>query len=638
MINEFLIGCCYYPEHWDESELDYDLERIKGLGFNCIRIGEFSWSMYEKEEGKYDFSFITEVVRRAEALGLYVIVGTPTAAPPRWLTKKHPEVLCVSSDRTVMQHGSRQHHNHTSEIYLEYCARITEAMVKSLCGFKNVIGWQIDNELNCHRKESYAEADDAAFRVWLREKYGTVEALNEAWGNRFWSLEFNDFSQIHCPRPNPAYNNPTWVTDYYLFLSDTVINYAAVQTRIIRKYAPNAFITHNGGFDNIDFKKFTRECTDILSFDSYPSFQEKLGKGLGRNVDFRLAGIRGYSEKFLILEQQAGPGGQLRYLLPTPRPGQIRLWTYQSIAHGAIGVLYFRYRTALYGAEQLWYGIYDHDREENYRSREVRAVAEELSRVGDIFTKEKLSCEIAIFRNYHNVSVDKVECFAGDDCWNIFMELNKNDLHADFVDENSDFGKYKVLIVPHVTIADEALAEKIKQFTDNGGIAIISARSGTKDKNGHFYPEKAPGVFRKLAGCRVDWFTAAANGERQYAVMNGKKYAAETYFEMLEPEGAEVIGEYTEGFLGGRAGIVRCGNVYYVGFYSRESADLYTDIISRHITFAAPIDPDVEEYSIGKYKLYLNHSDRSIAFSGYDKITERELSELSPYGVALKEI
>ena len=181
MEHRFVLGCCYYPEHWPEANMEQDIARIKDLGFNTIRMGEFSWSMFEREEGKYDFSFLQKAVSLAQKAGLSVILGTPTAAPPKWLTERHPEVLCVAADRTVMEHGSRQQHNHTSPQYLKYCEAITEAMVMAFRDHPNVIGWQLDNEFNCHRNESYSEADDVAFRNWLQEKYATVDRLNEAW-------------------------------------------------------------------------------------------------------------------------------------------------------------------------------------------------------------------------------------------------------------------------------------------------------------------------------------------------------------------------------------------------------------------------------------------------------------------------
>ena len=156
MIKEFLIGCCYYPEHWDEANMENDIMRIKDLGFNTVRMGEFSWSIFEKEEGCFDFSLLEKAVRLAEKNNLYVILGTPTAAPPRWLTERYPEVLCKNSDGIVMSHGSRQHHNHTSEVYLRFCARITEEMAKTFSRFKNVIGWQIDNIIPYFHELFYA--------------------------------------------------------------------------------------------------------------------------------------------------------------------------------------------------------------------------------------------------------------------------------------------------------------------------------------------------------------------------------------------------------------------------------------------------------------------------------------------------
>lgn len=635
MLNKFLIGCCYYPEHWEKENMKRDFERIRNLGFNCIRMGEFSWSMYESEEGKYNFSLLSEAVAEAEHLGLLVILGTPTAAPPRWLTEKYPEVLCTDYKGVVMQHGSRQHHNHTSEIYLKYCAAITEAMVKHFASFSNVIGWQIDNELNCHRNESYSKTDDVAFSKWLEEKYKTVENLNTCWGNRFWSLEFNSFSQITCPRPNPAYSNPSWLTDYYLFLSDSVVNFASVQTKIIRKYMPDAFITHNGYFENIDYKKLTKECLDIFSFDSYPAFHEKNQKTLGRKVAYRLAQTRSCSDKFLILEQQSGPGGQLSYLLPTPIPGQIRLWTYQDIAHGAGGVIYFRYRTALFGAEQLWYGIYDHNDEENYRSREIRQITGELERLGELFLMERAKHEVAIYYDYHNTCADKAESFAKNDARFIFYELNKKNIHADLISCDDDFKKYKIIIIPHITAATEELVQKLEEFNDGGGITIISARSGVKDKNVHYLPNKAPGVFRNYAGCAVDWFTYLPSHETQSVIYNGKSYVVSDYYEMLVTEKAEAVGVYTEGFCKDKCAISRCNNVYYLGFYSNTSADIYIDIIKQHIECREPIDENLEEVDIGEYTLYLNHGYDEVEYQGYDIIKMQNFDSIPPFGVVL---
>jgi len=638
MEKKFLLGCCYYPEHWDAGEMAADIQKIRDLGFNVIRMGEFSWSMYEKEAGHYDFSFLRQAVSLAQKAGLDVILGTPTAAPPKWLTDRHPEVLCVNANGTVMEYGSRQQHNHTSPVYLRYCAAITEAMVKAFCDCPNVIGWQLDNEFHCHRNESYAESDDLAFRKWLREKYGTIEKLNDAWGTKFWSLELQSFSQAQCPRPTPTHKNPSLMTDYYLFLSDTVVDYAAVQAKIIRKYMPRAFITHNGYFANIDYKKLTDTCLDFLSFDNYPAFHDRWSVGMGRNAAYRLACTRSCSPEFMILEQQSGPGGQLSYLLPTPLPGQIRLWTYHSIAHGAVGILYFRYRTALYGAEQLWYGIYDHDGEENYRSREIRQISEELDRLGQLFLTERRHPAVAIFQNYHNQCCNQAEPFFRDDSRDIFLALNKENIHTDLISTPEALRQYKVVIFPHIAIVDEGLKQAIQDFTAAGGIAILSARTGVKDTNAHYRPLKAPGLFRDMAGCRVDWFTALPSRETQSVQMDGQTYAVDTYYEMLETEGGEVIATYTDGFCSGKPAAVRCGNIYYLGFYCANGAKIYCQLLHRLLGTKAPSSPHLEELVLGRYRIFLNHGDTPVPGEGYDLLSQKQFHEIPPFGVVLTEV
>lgn len=181
-LDRFHLGACYYPEHWDESLWSDDLIRMKELGFSIIRIGEFAWSIFEPEEGKFEFTLFDRFLEQADANGIQVIMGTPTATPPAWLTYKYPEVLNVSMEGVTFQHGQRRHYNYSSPVYLELCARITREMAQHYKDHPAIIGWQIDNELNCEINVFYAEADHQAFRRWLEAKYGTLEQLNKAWG------------------------------------------------------------------------------------------------------------------------------------------------------------------------------------------------------------------------------------------------------------------------------------------------------------------------------------------------------------------------------------------------------------------------------------------------------------------------
>ncbi len=637
---KFLIGCCYYPEHWDDKDMKTDIKNIKKLGFNVIRIGEFSWSMYEKEEGKYDFSFLIKTVEYARENDLYVIIGTPTAAPPKWLTDKYPEVLYVDNNLNAQHHGSRQHHNHTSEIYIDYCKKITWQMANAFRGYDNVIGWQIDNELNCHRSLSYSEADNIAFRKWLKAKYTTIDNLNRCWGNRFWSLEFNDFEQITCPYPTPAYKNPSWCVDFIEFSSDSVIGYAKAQYDILKELTPGKFITHNGIFRNIDNKKFTETALDFMSFDSYPEFHEQHELMGSRKLGYKLSKMRGLSDKFLILEQQSGPGGQLDYLLPTPEPNQIRLWTYQSIAHGAVGVLYFRWRTAVYGAEQLWYGIYDYDGKENYRSREIRQIATELNRYSNTLLSLEASNDIAILSDFRNDCNNSVESFAGNDAEDIYNYLNYRNIKCDIIFD-LDRLNYRLLIVPHLTIASEETAQKIKKFADNGGIVIISARSGTKNLNNHYYRTTAPGVFRELVGASVEWFTQIPKHLDQKIEFNGKILEPKRYFEVLKTDSAEPIAVYTDKFCKGMPAFVKNGNVYYLGTYFDETnACVYEDIIKQHLDVQfADLDKRIEVFNYKTHTMLLNYSEAKIElpYKMYDILTDKTYTAIDGYGVILCE-
>lgn len=640
MFNEFLFGCCYYPEHWDECDLESDMKGIKDIGFNVIRMGEFAWSMYEKNEGEYNFSELIKAVECAQKYGINVILGTPTAAPPKWLIDKHPEVLCADKNLQTMHHGSRQHHNHTSEVYLQYCRKITKKMAECFKDYDNVIGWQIDNEINCHRSLSYSEADNIAFRKWLLKKYGTIENLNNCWGNRFWSLEFNDFLQITCPYPTPTHMNPSWFVDFLLFSSDSAINFAKVQRDVLKEITPNKFVTHNGIFSNIDNYKFTNEVLDFMCFDSYPAFSEHSGKMRGRNWGYRLSKVRGLSGKFLVLEQQSGPGGQLNYLLQTPEPGQIRLWTYQSIAHGGVGVLYFRWRTAVYGAEQLWYGIHDHDGKENYRSAEIREIAKELSMVGELFLKDQTVNDVAIYNDYHNECNNEIESFAADDSRIIFEHLNKQNIKSDFVYDLDNLD-YKVLIIPHIVIATDEMATKIEQFAQKGGIVIISARSGTKNLNNHYYRTTPPGVFAKLVGAEVEWFTNIPVHLEQSISFNGKNVTPKTYLEVLKPTTATTIATYTDRFYAGKPAFTKNGNIYYLGtYFDEQTAEVYDEIIKQHIKLPYDnLDKAIEVFNYKNHLLFLNYADFEVTLPNkcFDLISQKEIEVMPAYGVLIIE-
>ena len=364
-----VLGTCYYPEHWPENLWKEDLRRMLDTGIEVIRIAEFAWSKVELTEGNFNFDFFDRFLDLAEEVGMKVIFCTPTATPPAWLTQKYPEVLNADIKGNLYRHGMRRHYNYNSPVYRELCVRITEKFASHYGQRKCIIGWQIDNELNCEKDLFYSESDTKAFRVFLQEKYGDLEELNRAWGTVFWNQTYTDWEEVYVPRYTYSDSvNPHQTLDYVRFISASARSFAKIQSDIIRIYAkPGDFITTNGLFGHLDNHKMAEESLDFMTYDSYPDFGYCLDMYDGSPAALRdrkwgknLSEVRAVSPVFGIMEQQSGAcGWNTRMEAPNPRPGQITLWTMQSVAHGADYVSYFRWRTCTMGTEIYWHGILD---------------------------------------------------------------------------------------------------------------------------------------------------------------------------------------------------------------------------------------------------------------------------------------
>ena len=308
------LGVDYYPEQWDEALLDSDLDTIAELGCNVIRIAEFAWNKFENEEGVFTFDFFDRFLDVVEQTDMKVIFCTPTATPPAWLTQKYPEVLQADQDGHIFYHGCRRHYNYNAPVYLEKTRIIVEELAQHYADRKCIVGWQIDNELNCQIGEFFSEADSAAFRVFLKEKYGTLNKLNEAWGTVFWNQTYTDWSQIYLPRHTPHNtSNPHLKLDSLRFYSESCISYCKLHYDILKKYLPkNVFVTTQGLFPHVNYNRLHDEALDFLTYDSYPMFglSDEGGNRLkDRKWSMELARIRGAGNEFGIMEQQSGANG-----------------------------------------------------------------------------------------------------------------------------------------------------------------------------------------------------------------------------------------------------------------------------------------------------------------------------------------
>lgn len=615
--DRFNLGACYYPEHWPEELWEDDYRRMRELGFSIVRMAEFAWTIFEPEEGKFEFGLFDRAIDLAHKNGIKVILGTPTATPPAWLTHKFPEVLNASQDGTVHQHGQRRHYNYNSEVYRELSARIVRKMAEHYKDHPGVVGWQIDNELNCETNVFYSNADHKAFRRWVREKYGDLSKLNEAWGTVFWNQTYTDWEQVFLTRPTPSASpNPHHALDEKRFFSDSAISYAKLQADILREVAPKKWVTTNGLFGHLDNHRMTEDHLDFFSYDSYPNFSTIYpDKGdrplLDRKWSLNLSAARDVSDNFCVMEQQSGPGGWVNMMdMPSPKPGQMRLWTYQSIAHGADMLLYFRWRTATKGTEIYWHGLNDYHNQQNRRLTEAAQIGKELGQVGSGLLGSKFQASVAILKNYDNEWDGEYDRWhgplTGKSISGWFKALQRNHIPVDthYVRESAtleELSKYKVLIYPHPAIMPESTANLLKKYVEAGGTLILGCRSGYKDITGQCYMQPFPGPLADLCGVQVEDFTligpeqqapSIAWKDGQSGVLKGEAFAD---ILRVTADTAEVKATYASDYYEGKPALVKNksgkGSAYYYGsVFTEETAGA----MIRELDLASPVSERME--------------------------------------------
>lgn len=583
------LGVCYYPEHWDKSLWAEDLERMLEAGIKTVRIAEFAWSLIEPREGEFTYDFFDGFLELAGEKGMQVIFCTPTATPPAWLTEKYPEVLNADMDGHLYRHGSRRHYNYNSPVYREKTRIIVEKSASHYGGHPAIVGWQLDNEFNCENDLFYSQSDTAAFRSFLQEKYGTLAALNQAWGTVFWNQTYTDWEEVYVPRKtNTNSVNPHQVLDYYRFVSDSVNGYAKLQADIVRKYKkPEDFITTNGMFSNIDYQRMRRESLDVLMYDSYPDFGYALD---GYNPEDpmkdrwwsrNLAEVRAVSPVFGIMEQQSGANGwNTRMEAPSPRPGQLTLWTMQSIAHGADYISYFRWRTCTFGTEIYWHGILDYSGRENRRLKEVREVSAKLGKMQEL-AGAKYVAKVGIVKDYDNIwdarldrwhaRVDSVSQNA------LFVVLQQTHTPFDYVylenhQDAESLRQYDLLFYPHASILTGERMKVLEDYVAAGGRLVMGCRTGYKDLNGKCVMDYLPGLAARLTGTDIPEYSFAAPDEGRITVeWEGAEFEAAVFHDLLAPVGedAQILGTYTSGTYAGTPALIRNrfgkGEAYYFG-------------------------------------------------------------------------
>lgn len=654
MANRFQIGATYYPEHWPADNHPRDLDRIAAAGFNVVRLGEGAWWYWEPREGQYQFELFDRVIELCRQRDIQVIMGTPTYTGPAWIAHKYPEVLRVNFERLPLAHGSRQNFNHTSPKFLDLSRRVCTALAEHYKDEPQIIAWQLDNEINNGSDASYAESDRIAFRAWLRERYRTLDALNEAWGTRFWSQVYSDWEQIELPATVGQGQNPHRLLDQSRFISDTVIRFLREQATILKGANPRWQVTHNSIFGNVNPRALAAEL-DFYSHDHYPLFWNHWSEFSQKVIE-----ARSLSFPYSILEQQSGPGGQMSYLLRTPEPGEQRLWTYESIAHGADRLLYFTWRTAAFGTEQHWHGLIDQDNKDTRRLREATRTAKEIATLPDEFFAAKPVKVAAVLRDFDlDVNEKRINTYTHEGRWSHSRwaaSLVKRHVPSDFVWSDGEFDGYSLLIAGHLKIVDAALVEKLTRFVERGGTLVLGAQSGLHDRKLHIHQQTPPGPLASLAGVEVEDWTSLAKGQtRRLAMVDGPSVDAFAFAERLRPTTACVLARWeAEGLLHGGAAVtmnaVGEGKVIYLGGYFDAAATetLATWLCeSEEIESVIEADDSVEcvlrQSGEARYLTLMNHGPTDATVQRVPRNTTVLIGDapsvgslrLPPYGVAM---
>ncbi|WP_421789138.1 beta-galactosidase [Hyphobacterium sp.] len=509
------LGVCYYPEHWPAEKWADDARQMAALGLSCVRIGEFAWAKFEPEPGQFEWGWFDRAIETLHAEGLGLILGTPTATPPKWLIDQYPDMLAQDEHGRPRRFGSRRHYCFSSETYRRECRRIVTEMVKRFGNHPGVVMWQTDNEYGCHDTvESYSPAAQAAFRAWLENRYGTIEALNAAWGAVFWSQIYRSFDEVDLPGATVTEANPSHRLDFQRFSSDQVASFNREQVEIIREHSPGREITHNfmGAFTAFDHHKVGADL-DIATWDSYPlgfldlsPVPEDLKRYWLRqgHPDFQTFHhdlYRGCSPKWGVMEQQPGPVNWAPYN-PAPLPGMVRLWSLEAIAHGADLVSWFRWRQVPFAQEHMHAGLQRPDGKAAPAYDEARLVAADVEAIK---AGEAARSDVALIFDYEGQWAHKIQPQGrGMDllrqAFEAYSALRQLGLSIDILPQSADLSGYKLVVLPGLPILQPDLIEQLKQMSAS---VLALPRTGSKTEHFHIPETLAPGALQSLMPIRI---------------------------------------------------------------------------------------------------------------------------------------
>ena len=582
-MSKIAYGGDYTPEQWprevwDEDYTAFDLARI-----DTLTVGVFAWALTQPDADTYDLSILTEIVDRAHAEGRRVCLGTGTAALPPWLATAHPEVNRTDFQGRVHGYGQRHNACHSSPVYRRAAAALAGKVAERFGDHPAVVAWHVNNEYGGFDGGCWCERCGAEFRAWLRERYGDLDTLNHAWNTTFWSHRYTDWDQIvppnmlteHWRGPNhTAFQGIT--LDYQRFTTDNMLRTYREEKAAIREHSSLPVTTNfMGMFRHLDYHRWA-EHLDFASWDNYPP-DDRSASRMALTHDL-MRGLKG-GDPFWLMEQTPSTTAS-RDVNPVKRPGVMRLWSWQAVAHGADAALFFQMRQSRGASEKYHGAVIGHaGRTDTRVFREVAQLGEELERVGDVLVGARTPARVALLFDWdswwalemsdgpnRHVSYQQVQVAWHRALWEAGVQL-------DVVPVTADLTGYDVVLAPLLHMVKGDLPERLRAVVERGGTLVTSALSGRLDENANAFLTDVPGPLRELLGIRIDEVDAQAPGVVNPVTLTvgGQPVVSdgELVFELVIPDGAEVVGTYGADFYAGQPAVTRHrageGEAWFVG-------------------------------------------------------------------------
>lgn len=625
-VKKILYGGDYNPEQWPEEIWQEDMRMFSLAGIDIVTLNVFNWAALQPDENTYSFEKLDKVMKLVRENGLLVCLATSTAAHPAWMARKYPDILRVDAHGRKAKFGGRHNSCPNSPTYKKYSVRLAKQIALRYKDFDNIAAWHVSNE---YGGECYCENCEKAFRVWLQDKYGTIEELNKSWNTSFWGHTFYSWDDIVVPNYlSEHFGNESSMfqgmsLDYRRFNSDGILNCFKSEYDVIKEITPDIQITTNlmGFFKPLDYQKWARSM-DFISWDSYPATEDPAAS-MALSHDLH----RGLKDgmPFILMEQTPSVTNWQPYNA-LKRPGVMRLWSYQAVAHGADSVMFFQMRRSIGACEKYHGAVIDHVGHENTRVfREIAQLGGELKAIEDKILDARCEAKVAILVDWDNWWA--LEYSAGpsrdlkyiDEVKRYYSALYSMNIEADIISTETDISGYKMVIAPVLYMTKSNYAKKLETFVAAGGVFITTFFSGIVDEHDLVISGGYPGDLRELLGIWVEEIDALKPGTKNAFVYKTETYGAELLCDIIHLQGAEAISYYGSDFYEGTPVVTKnqfgSGTAYYIGtrpsldFYETFLGDLCTELKILPVITAEGVEATRRIKDDKAYLFLLNHTD-----------------------------